>query len=68
PFGAFVQLAEGIEAIIPNAELAHKRVKRPEDAVSVGDQVEVKIIDIRPEERRMTLSIRQTQENKEEQA
>jgi 4-hydroxy-3-methylbut-2-enyl diphosphate reductase len=67
PFGAFVQLAEGIEAIIPNAELAHKRVKRPEDAVSVGDQVEVKIIDIRPEERRMTLSIRQTQENKEEQ-
>ena len=63
--GAFVQLAEGIEAIIPNSELSHRRVKRPEEVVSVGDQVEVKVIDIRPEERRMTLSLRQLQEVKE---
>ena len=63
--GAFVQLGEGIEAIIPNSELSHKRVKRPEEVVSVGDQVEVKVIDIRPEERRMTLSLRQLQEVKE---
>ncbi|HET6454065.1 MAG TPA: 30S ribosomal protein S1 [Armatimonadota bacterium] len=63
--GAFVQLDEGIEAIIPNSELSHKRVKRPEEVVSVGDEVEIKIIDIRPEERRMTLSLRQLQEVKE---
>ena len=63
--GAFVQLGEGIEAIIPNSELSHRRVKRPEEVVSVGDQVEVKVIDIRPEERRMTLSLRQLQEVKE---
>lgn len=64
PFGAFVQLG-GIEAIIPNTELSHKRVKRPEDVVSVGDTVEVKVIDVRADERRMTLSLRQMQEQKE---
>ena len=62
PFGAFVQLDEGIEAIIPNTELSHKRVKRPDDVVAVGQDVEVKVIDVRPEERRMTLSLRQLQD------
>ena len=58
PFGAFVQLEEGIEAIIPNQELSLRRVKRPDQVVSVGQEVEVKILEVRPEERRMTLSMR----------
>lgn len=61
PFGAFAAVEGGVEGIIPNAELAHKRVNKPEDVVSVGQQVEVKIMDLRPEERRMTLSLRQLQ-------
>lgn len=65
PFGAFMQLDHGIEAIIPNSELSHRRVKRPEDVVTVGQEVSAKVIDIRPEERRMTLSMRQIQEDKE---
>ena len=59
PFGAFVQVSHGVEGIVPNSELAIKRVNRPEDVVSVGQEVEVKVIDLRPDERRMTLSIRQ---------
>ena len=51
PFGAFVQLDGGIEGIIPNNELASRRVNKPEEVVQVGDHVEVKILDIRPEER-----------------
>ena len=62
PFGAFVQLEEGIEAIIPNTELSYRKIKRPDDVVSVGQEVEVKVIDVRPDERRMTLSLRQLQE------
>ncbi|MCC6485786.1 MAG: 30S ribosomal protein S1 [Armatimonadetes bacterium] len=58
PFGAFVQLEEGVEAIVPNSELSHRRVKKPEQVVSVGDDVEAKVLDVRPEERRMTLSMR----------
>lgn len=61
PFGAFVAVEGGVEGIIPNAELAHKRVNKPEEVVNTGDEVEVKIIDLRPEERRMTLSLRQLQ-------
>lgn len=62
PFGAFVQLEHGVEAIIPNNELADRRVKRPEDVVNVGEDIEAKIIDIRTDERRMTLSMRQQRE------
>jgi 4-hydroxy-3-methylbut-2-enyl diphosphate reductase len=65
PFGAFVQLEGGIEGIIPNSELANRRVNKPEEVLQVGDHVEVKVLDIRPEERRMTLSLRQAQQQKE---
>jgi ribosomal protein S1 len=65
PFGAFVQLDGGIEGIIPNSELSSRRVNKPEEVVQVGDHVEVKVLDIRPEERRMTLSLRQAQQQKE---
>lgn len=62
PFGAFVQLDSGLEGIVPNNELSLRRVNKPEDVVQVGDSVHVKILEIRPEERRMTLSIRQALE------
>jgi len=65
PFGAFVQVAGGVEGIIPNSELATRRVSKPEDVVSVGQSVEAKIIDLRPDERRMTLSLRALQQVKE---
>ncbi len=61
PFGAFVDIG-GLEGIVPNAELALHRVNKPEDVVQVGDQVDVKILEIRPEEHRLTLSIRQAME------
>ncbi|MEN6358379.1 MAG: 30S ribosomal protein S1 [Armatimonadota bacterium] len=65
PFGAFVQVEGGIEGIIPNSELALKRVNNPEEVVSVGQEVEVKVIDLRPDERRLTLSMRQLMTQKE---
>ncbi len=65
PFGAFVQVAGGVEGIIPNTEMAYRRVNNPEEIVSVGQSVEVKVIDIRPDERRLTLSLRQAQAERE---
>jgi 4-hydroxy-3-methylbut-2-enyl diphosphate reductase len=61
PFGAFVLLEGGIEGIIPNSELAHRRIAKPADVVDQGQQVQVKVIDVRPDERRMTLSLRALQ-------
>lgn len=65
PFGAFVQVEGGVEGIIPNSELAQRRVNSPEDVVSSGQTVEVKIIDLRPDERRLTLSLKQLQVQQE---
>ena len=59
PFGAFVALDHGIEGIIPNAELADHRIRKPDDVVAVNQKVHVRIINLRPSERRMTLSLRQ---------
>lgn len=58
PFGAFVLLEGGIEGIIPNSELSHRRVARASDVVEAGQVVQVKVVDVRPEERRLTLSLR----------
>ncbi len=63
PFGAFVQLDEGVEAIIPNGELSDRRIAKPGDVVNPGDEVEAKVIEVRPEERKMTLSIRRMTES-----
>jgi len=63
PFGAFVVLEEGVEAIIPTSELSERRIAKPSDAVNPGDQVEARIIEMRLEERKMTLSIRRMVEN-----
>jgi 4-hydroxy-3-methylbut-2-enyl diphosphate reductase len=68
PFGAFVKLeGTGIEGIIPNAELAGERGRKAADVLSAGEKVEVKIVNIRPSERRMTLSLRQFEQAKERQ-
>ncbi|MDQ2799213.1 MAG: 30S ribosomal protein S1, partial [Armatimonadota bacterium] len=63
PFGAFVGLEEGVEAIIPNSELSDRRIAKPGDVVNPGDEVEARIIEIRPDERKMTLSIRRLVES-----
>jgi 4-hydroxy-3-methylbut-2-enyl diphosphate reductase len=65
PFGAFVQLMPGVEGIIPSSELARRRVSNPEEVVSVGQEVDVKVIDVRPDERRITMSIKQLETQKE---
>ena len=68
PFGAFIKLeGTGIEGIIPNAELPGDRGKKAADVLSAGGKVEVKIVNIRPGERRMTLSLRQFEQAKERQ-
>ena len=61
PFGAFVRLDNGIEGVIPNAELPGDRGQRARDILSVGQELEAKITNLRPRERRMTLSLRQVQ-------
>ena len=59
PFGAFVELAPGVEGLVHISELAWEHIEFPEEVVSVGDEVEAKIIDIDLDRRRISLSIKQ---------
>ncbi len=61
PFGAFCKVAEGIEGLIHISELADRHVEVPEAVVNVGDQIEVKVIDIDTVRRRISLSLKQAQ-------
>ncbi len=60
-FGAFVELEPGIEGMVHISELSHTRVFRIRDFVKEGDEVEVKILSIDPEQQRMSLSIKAAQ-------
>jgi 4-hydroxy-3-methylbut-2-enyl diphosphate reductase len=56
--GAFVKLEEGAEAFLPLSEMSYRRLKRPQDVVEENQEVEVQVIDLRADERRMVLSMR----------
>jgi len=64
-FGAFVSLAEGIEGLVHISQLADRRVARPDEVVSVGETVTIKVIGLKEQEHRISLSIRQALEDGE---
>lgn len=66
PFGAFIEIEEGLEGLIHISELAYKHIEMPEEVVKVGDDVEAKIVGVDLDRRRVSLSIKQTQEPPEE--
>jgi small subunit ribosomal protein S1 len=65
-FGAFARIDRGIEGLIHISELAHQVIKHPRDVVNEGDELELKIIRIEPERRRLGLSLKQTLDGSEE--
>jgi ribosomal protein S1 len=62
--GAFARVDEGVEAFLPLSELTSKRVKSPEEVVSVGDVVKGRIIELDPRRRRMIISLRAPEEQR----
>jgi ribosomal protein S1 len=66
--GAFARLEDAqIEGFIPISELAERRISDPGEVVSAGQVLDVKIISLRPDERRMTLSLAEAEQEKERQ-
>jgi small subunit ribosomal protein S1 len=63
PFGAFVRVEEGIEGLVHISELAERHVEVPDQVVTVGDDAMVKVIDIDLERRRISLSLKQANED-----
>jgi ribosomal protein S1/(E)-4-hydroxy-3-methyl-but-2-enyl pyrophosphate reductase len=65
-FGAFVQLEPGVEGLVHISRMADYHVVKPEDVVNAGDEIKVKILDINKQDQRISLSIKDAQENKTE--
>lgn len=61
-FGAFVELEPGLEGLVHISEISPQRVRTPNDAVKVGQEVRVRVLDIDKENRRVALSIKGAQE------
>ena len=61
PFGAFIELVPGVEGMVHISELSWSRVGTPEEAVKIGDTVQVKVLRIEPgqKQKKIALSIKQ---------
>ena len=57
-FGAFAEIVPGVDGLIHISQIADRRIGKPEDVLSVGQEVDAKIIDIDAEHKRISLSIR----------
>lgn len=57
-FGAFAEIIPGVDGLIHISQIADRRIGKPEDVLQEGQEVEVKIIDVDAEKKRISLSIR----------
>ena len=57
-FGAFAEILPGVDGLIHISQIADKRIGKPEDVLSEGQEVQVKITDVDAEHKRISLSIR----------
>jgi predicted RNA-binding protein with RPS1 domain len=67
-FGAFVELEPDLEGLLHISELADHKIDKPQDIVKVGDEVEVKILKVDTDARKIGLSLRRVQWAAEEEA
>jgi len=64
-FGAFMQIEQGFDGLIPMGELSEKHIAKAEEAVHVGDEVKVKILHIDKQKKRISLSITKAENDAE---
>ncbi|WEV40646.1 30S ribosomal protein S1 [Lactobacillus sp. ESL0684] len=57
-FGAFVEVADGIQGLVHVSEISYKHVDKPSDVLEIGQTVKVKVLNIDPNERRISLSMK----------
>ena len=63
-FGAFVELEEGVDGLIYISDLTwNKKIKHPSEVLNIGDEVEVIVLDVDKEGRKLSLGLKQLQEN-----
>lgn len=61
-FGAFVELFPGVEGLVHISQIAHKHIATPQEALQEGQEVQVKVLEVLPVEKRISLSIKALEE------
>jgi small subunit ribosomal protein S1 len=57
-FGAFVELAPGVDALLHVSQISQDHVEKPSDVLKIGQEVEAKIVDFNEEDKKISLSIK----------
>lgn len=57
-FGAFVELAPGVDALLHVSQIAREHIEKPSDVLSIGQEIEAQIVDFNEEEKKISLSIK----------
>ncbi|HGI6122858.1 TPA: 30S ribosomal protein S1 [Streptococcus pneumoniae] len=61
-FGAFVEVLPGIDGLVHVSQISHKRIENPKEALKVGQQVQVKVLEVNADAERVSLSIKALEE------
>ena len=57
-FGAFVELAPGVDALLHVSQISREHVEKPADVLNIGQEIEAKIVDFNEEDKKISLSIK----------
>lgn len=57
-FGAFVELEPGVDALLHVSQISYEHIAKPEDVFKVGQEIEAKVVDFKPDEKKISLSIK----------
>ena len=60
PFGAFVELEEGIDGLVHISQIAYEHVEKPEDVLTVGQEISAKVTELDLDNKKISLSIKET--------
>lgn len=61
PFGAFVELEDGVEGLVHISQISNVRLGKPDEVLSVGQEVNMKVLEVNPELKKISLSIREVE-------
>ena len=57
-FGAFVELEPGIDALLHVSQIAKEHIEKPSDVLSVGQEIEAKVVDLNEADKKISLSMK----------
>ena len=64
-FGAFIELETGVDALLHVSQISKEHVDKPSDVLSVGQEVEAKVVDFSAEDKKISLSIKALEKDAE---